>query len=69
MLDKAKVLALTATATKKAQKQIISALCMVKPKVIAESPDRYALDVNPSLCFIITAELAMLVHLHSGGCE
>ena len=41
VLDKAKVLALTATATKKAQKQIISALCMVNPKTVAESPDRY----------------------------
>ena len=41
VLDKANVLALTATATKKAQKQIVSALCMIKPKIVAESPDRY----------------------------
>ena len=40
VLDTALVIALTATATKTAQKHIKAALCMEKSKVVVESPDR-----------------------------
>ena len=43
ILNKAKILALTATATRKAEAEIISCLLMQGTNIIRESPDRFSI--------------------------